>query len=233
MAGAALDHLVIAAQTLGEGVTWCQRVFGMTPAEGGRHALFGTHNRLLRLHGANFPDAYLEIIAIEPNVRPTRQAPLARWFDLDDPGLRRRLQFQGPQIIHWVARVPDLAQACQAWSVLGIDRGSIIDASRQTPEGLLRWKISIRDDGQRLFGGALPTLIEWQGEHPCKKLPARGPQLNRLELSHPDRKALTAALAAVGLDSAVGVSVNDDPAGLHAQLSTVARNDIHLWHPKS
>ncbi len=231
--GAALDHLVVAAQTLGEGVTWCQRVLGMTPADGGRHALFGTHNRLLRLHGARFPDAYLEIIAIEPNVRPTRRAPLARWFDLDCPELSRRLQFQGPQLIHWVVRVPNLTAAIQAWAELGIDRGQAIEASRRTPHGLLRWRISIRDDGQRLFGGALPTLIEWQGEHPSRRLPARGPQLNQLRLVHPDAALLRTALASIGLDESAGIKIEEGATRLHAALSTVARSEIHFWHPKS
>ena len=42
-----------------------------------------------------------------------------------------------------------------------IDRGHVLEASRDTPAGRLAWQITVRDDGQRLFYGALPTLIEW------------------------------------------------------------------------
>jgi len=62
----ALDHLVIAAATLDEGVAGCEATLGVTPAPGGRHALIGTHNRLLALGGEGFARACLEIIAIEP-----------------------------------------------------------------------------------------------------------------------------------------------------------------------
>ena len=48
----------------------------MCPVRGGKHALFGTHNKLLRLG-----DLYLELIAIDPDApKPER----ARWFALDD-----------------------------------------------------------------------------------------------------------------------------------------------------
>ena len=105
---ACLDHLVVAAATLAEGVAWCEATLGLTPGPGGAHALFGTHNRLMRLHSAEQPRAYLEIIAIDPAATATRLAPLRRWFDLDDPALRERLQREGPQLVHWVASVPDI-----------------------------------------------------------------------------------------------------------------------------
>ena len=34
---AQVDHLVIAASTLDEGVAWCERTLGMTPGPGGEH----------------------------------------------------------------------------------------------------------------------------------------------------------------------------------------------------
>ena len=43
---AQVDHLVIAASTLNEGVAWCEKTLGITPGAGGEHPLFGTHNRL-------------------------------------------------------------------------------------------------------------------------------------------------------------------------------------------
>ena len=54
MTAVAVDHLVVAAATLDEGVAWCERTLGVTPAPGGKHALFGTHNRLLAIGSAAF-----------------------------------------------------------------------------------------------------------------------------------------------------------------------------------
>lgn len=214
---AGIDHLVVAAPSLAEGVAWCEATLGLTPGPGGAHALFGTHNRLLRLHSTVHPKAYLEIIAIDPAATPARPPPLRRWFDLDDPALRERLRREGPQLIHWVASVPDIDAACARLRALGIERGPVIDASRPTPQGLLRWRITVRDDGQRLFGGALPTLIQWGDTHPADGMTGADLGLQGLTLQHPDAGRLTAALTAIGLD---GVAVHTGPAGLRADLTT-------------
>ncbi len=218
---AQLDHLVIAARSLSEGVAWCEATLGVLPAPGGEHALFGTHNRLLRLACAWAPRAYLEIIAVNPQATPTRPAGLKRWFDLDDAVLQARLARHGPQPVHWVARVPDIHAATRRLSALGMDCGPVLAASRPTPSGLLQWRISVRDDGQRLFGGALPTLIQWGQEpgaaHPADTLPASGLTLQRLALSHPDAAALQRALTAVGLTE---MTVALGPAALTAELDT-------------
>ena len=120
------DHLVIAATTLEEGVAWCEATLGVTPGPGGEHALFGTHNRLLKLDCDGAPNAYLEIIAINPAATPQRGAPCRRWFDLDDHALRSTLATQGPQLVHWVASVPSLSIALAACRAQGIERGELI-----------------------------------------------------------------------------------------------------------
>lgn len=216
-APAQLDHLVIAARTLDEGVAWCEATLGVVPGPGGEHALFGTHNRLLRLHSEQAPRAYLEIIAINPTTTPTRQAGLKRWFDLDDLALQTRLAQHGPQLVHWVASVPDIDAATRAWNALGIDRGPVIAASRPTASGLLQWRISVRDDGQRLFGGALPTLIQWGGAHPTDTLPISDVTLRGLSFRHPEADRLQAALSSIGLADR---AVTRGPAALTAELTT-------------
>ena len=92
----------------------------------------------------------------------------------------------GPQLIHWVARVPDVRAAVAALAALGIDRGEVIQASRATPNGLLQWQITVRADGQRLFDGCLPTLIQWGDTHPAASMPESGVTLLSLSLRHPD-----------------------------------------------
>ena len=61
---ASLDHLVIMATSLEQGVAWCEATLGATPGPGGEHPLMGTHNRLLKIASPGFAGAYLEIIAI-------------------------------------------------------------------------------------------------------------------------------------------------------------------------
>jgi hypothetical protein len=211
---AAFDHLVVAASALDEAVRWCEATLRRTPAPGGAHALFGTHNRLLRLDGAGH--AYLELIAINPAATPTRAAPLKRWFDLDQPTLHKRLRAHGPQAIHWVARVDDIEAARRAWLAQGIDPGRVLTASRETPRGLLQWRITVRDDGARLFDGVLPTLIQWSGMHPSATLPASGLQLQGLSLAHPRAAGLRAALAAIGL---AHIPVHDEAAAISLGLN--------------
>ena len=117
----------------------------------------------------------------------------------------------------WVVSVPRLASALASWQSLGLDRGPALTASRPTPTGLLRWQISVRDDGQRLFQGCLPTLIEWGPVHPAQSMPDSGLRLQRLSLQHPEAPTLNAALAAIGL---VGVKPVPGPARLSAELQT-------------
>lgn len=224
----ALDHLVIAASTLAEGVAWCEQTMGVIPGPGGAHPLFGTHNRLLRLHTETGQACYLEIIAIDPAATPQRAAPLARWFDLDHPAMHKQLREQGPQLVHWVLRVPDIHATLADWQTQGLDRGPALTASRPTPQGLLQWRISVRDDGQRLMGGALPTLIEWGDVHPCDAMPDSGLTLSALTLHAPETTALQSALAAAKLNNPA-VQLRSAPAGLSARLRT-PRGDITLTH---
>lgn len=224
-ASARIDHLVVACRTLDEGVAWCEATLGLMPGPGGEHPLFGTHNRLLRLDGS---DAYLELIAIQPGATPTRAAGLRRWFDLDDPALQHRLERQGPQLVHWVACVTDIDAALAALQAIGIQRGPVIDVSRQTAHGLLQWRISVRDDGQRLFNGTLPTLIQWRGNHPTRHMAASGVALRSLRLRHPGAAGLRAALQAICLPD---IAVNDGPPGLAAEFDTTTRGRLTLLSP--
>ena len=60
-----IDHIVVVAQTLEQGVAWCEATLGITPEAGGDHPQFGTHNRLFKIATPGFPLAYFEIIAIK------------------------------------------------------------------------------------------------------------------------------------------------------------------------
>ena len=218
---AQLDHLVVMAATLEEGVQWCEDTLGVTPAAGGRHAFMGTHNRLLRTSSEAFAASYLEIIAIDPEGAPPSAPFDKRWFDMDAAWLRASVAQHGPQLIHWVARVPDIAASTEALHALDLPAGAPQAASRQTPRGLLEWQIGLRSDGQRLLGGCLPTLIRWGAIHPEASMQGQGVQLLGLELQHPQADALRAALLALNLpvNTPIQVQISAQPA-LAAHLQT-------------
>jgi hypothetical protein len=207
------DHLVVLADHLEHGAAWCERTLGVTPGPGGEHPLMGTHNRLLRIATVDYPRAYFEIIARKPGVQP--EGGRRRWFDLDDAAVRQSIAAEGPRLGHWVVQVPDVRAAVAAWARLGIDRGRVVAASRMSDKGLLSWQITVRDDGARLFGGCLPTLIEWGERHPAAGMPESGVTLHGVSLRHPQAAALRTALETIGLE---GVAVEEGPANLAALL---------------
>jgi hypothetical protein len=222
---ARVDHLVVVAASLDQGVAWCEDTLGITPGPGGEHPLMGTHNRLFSVAGPAFPRAYFEIIAIQPGATPLRAAGTHRWFDMDDRALQAQVARDGPQLVHFVASVPGVLTAVKALAALGLDRGAVVAASRQTAAALLQWRITVRDDGQRLFYGGLPTLIQWgeAGEdpahaaHPLDAMPASGVTLEALQIHHPRPDKLQAAHAAIGL---AGVTVSQGAPNLLATLQT-------------
>ena len=214
---ARVDHLVIAASTLQDGVAWCESALGITPGPGGEHPLMGTHNRLFSIATEQYPRAYFEVIAINREAACARIHSAKRWFDLDNEALQSDLKQNGPQLIHFVASTPDAVAAIQSLADLGIDRGELLSASRMTAHGLLSWQITVRSDGKRLMGGALPTLIEWDKAHPTQHMAASGVTLQSLTASQLDTAQLAAAYSAINLQ---GVAVVQGPAKLVATLAT-------------
>ena len=134
------------------------------PGPGGKHALMGTHNRLLSLACEAFPRCYLEIIAIDPDApAPARR----RWFDLDDAAMQAALH-RGPAPDPLGRARDDLAAECAAGRHRHRPRRDPGRRARHAA-GLLRWRIAVRADGRRPAGG-LPTLIEWGEVHPADHL---------------------------------------------------------------
>ena len=218
---AQVDHLVMISATLDEGVQWCEATLGRTPGPGGQHALMGTHNRLFRIASKRYPLSYFELIAIDPQASAPGRA---RWFDMDDPALRELVAGSGPQLAHFVVRVPDARAALAALGDLGLNGGEVLQASRQAPQGLLQWQITVRADGRRLLHGTLPTLIQWGHTHPAQTMADSGISLQSLTVTHPQPDVLQAAYKAIGLE---GVHVLRGPARLSARLHT-ARGPVEL-----
>jgi hypothetical protein len=192
----ALDHLVIGARTLAAGQAWMKGRLGVGLSPGGEHALFSTHNALLSLG----PDSYLEVIAVNPHA-PAPSRP--RWLGLDSPELRERL-VDGPQLIHWVVRVPALPPGPD---VLELSRGDN------------RWALIVPGDGSLPGGGVQPSLIAWHTPPPPTSLPDVGVRLATLRLGTPMPDRLRAWLNAVQFVGEVEVYEAPQPE-LGATLQT-------------
>jgi len=171
-----VDHLVIAAHSLAQGAAWCEQTLGLRPGPGGRHALMGTHNQLFSIASSVFPLSYAEIIAIDPEAPPPARR---RWFGLDRADLQAALkQGAAPAALGGAHAAPrrrarrDVAPGAGPWA------GGGARACRCRRR--LRWRLTIRDDGELLARGAVPSLIEWQGAHPAASLPASGASLQAL-----------------------------------------------------
>lgn len=192
-----LDHLAVGGATLEAAAASIEAALGVTMQPGGRHARFGTHNRLLGLGDG----LYLEAIAVDPQA-PAPGRP--RWFDLD--------RFAGPaRPVNWVCRVADLDAAL---AVAPAGAGAPVEVTR----GELRWTMAVPADGVLPFDNLFPALIRWHGDrHPAALLAPSGCALRRLVLSHPRAAALRAALAGL---SDPRVAVEPGAPGLLAEFAT-------------
>ncbi|HVE51434.1 MAG TPA: VOC family protein [Casimicrobiaceae bacterium] len=188
---AEIDHLVYAATTLAQGIDYFAELTGIVARPGGKHVDMGTHNALVRL-GERL---YLEIIAIDPSApAPSRK----RWFDLDDGDLRADILGR-PQLVHWVARTKDLERAIAR---CGYETGPVHAFSR----GDYRWRITVPDDGKRPGRGVLPTLIQWDSDHPADALPDSGAKLEQLAATHREPAPIRRSLEQLDLADDMRVS---------------------------
>ncbi len=187
-----LDHIVIGAASLEQGVDYVKELLGVEIPKGGEHPAMGTHNHLMQLGG----DVFLEVIAINP---AAPAPPRPRWYGLDDPYLRCQLN-QRPQLLTWVVNVPDIVKM-QALTPFSF--GEPVPLSR----GDLRWLFGIPDDGRLLAGGLLPYLIQWQTEaHPAKRMGDVGCRLDKLEIHHPQPDWIFPILSSIHAQWFVGLN---------------------------
>jgi hypothetical protein len=201
----ALDHLVVAAQSLETGVSWVEERLGVRATPGGRHAAMATHNALVGLG----PRCYLEVIATDPSA-PAPVRP--RWFDLDEPRMRARLA-EGPALVHWVVRTRHIDDDVMAADV---ELGEILTMTRSD----FTWRIAVPPDGHLAARGLVPTLIEWSTHaHPADRLPDRGVRLVTLAGEHPEPAPVRTMLAKLGLSETLKVTYGQSPR-LAAMLRT-------------
>ena len=186
-----LDHIVVAAQSLEQGVEYIRDQLGVDIPEGGFHATMGTHNHLMQL-GNN---VYLELIAINPDA----EAPAhPRWFALDD-GLMRESLRHSPRLITWVMNTTDL-QNVKAFADLDI---GIPTALKRND---LSWEIALTGDGRLLGNGLLPYVIQWHSSpHPSGGMADLDCQLTSLTIYHSRVEWFQSKLSSFGAEHLVNI----------------------------
>jgi hypothetical protein len=133
-----LDHVLIPLADLSRAVTEFEGRYGLVSVEGGRHADWGTANRIVPLG-----DSYLELVAVVDQAEASQSA-FGRWVANARTG----------QPLGWAVRTDDLDSVAGR---LGLSVGS---GSRLTATGeLLRWRIAGVE--RAMAEPWSPVLIEW------------------------------------------------------------------------
>jgi len=165
-----LDHIVVAAHSLEQGVEYLRETLGVELPKGGFHQTMGTHNHLMQLGN----QVYLELIAINPSARVPKHP---RWFGLDDRLMRERLKHQ-PALITWVMNTHDI-QAVKQQAQFDIGEPSKLQRDS------LSWEIALTDDGRLLGNGLLPYVIQWHSSpHPSNAMADLGCRIQSLHIYH-------------------------------------------------
>ena len=206
----ALDHIVVAAQTLADGRAWARETLGVEAVGGGRHDGLATHNILLKLDG----NRYLEIIAIDPEAGAPN---FPRWFGLDTSEVREHIA-HGPRLIAWVARCAGAPEAIEQLAQTKDYAARVVRAASRAD---FRWRFAFTSDGARVARGTLPHLIQWDcAHHPCDRLPDTEVSLTALMLGAPEPEGLAGLLEELRFSSAVVQVGQSTGAQLVAVLQT-------------
>ena len=208
--GCRLDHLVICARDLTQGVGWFEDLSGVQLPVGGQHPLMATHNHLTALS----KESFLEVIAIDPDAPKTGFQPgQQRWFLLDDSAHQAHLDI-APRLTTWVVATHDLDAALARVHEIGLDPGVPVVQTR----GDMRWRLALHPDGSLACDGVFPILIEWpEGVNPVSRMQDQNVRLEGLYLSHPESERVEDGLRALGIASLA--TVVSGPASIRADFS--------------
>jgi hypothetical protein len=133
-----LDHVLISVSDLSNAVLEFEARYGLSSVEGGRHAAWGTANRIVPLG-----ETYLELVAVVDH-KQAAQSAFGRWVANSPPNAP----------LGWAIRTDDLDGTAER---LGL---SVAAGSRLTSSGeLLSWRIAGVE--QSMVEPPLPFFIEW------------------------------------------------------------------------
>ncbi len=209
-----MDHLVIAAKTLGAGVEFVKEKFGVDVPKGGEHRNMATHNHVMQLGD----DIFLEIISVAPELEGNPDyVSRPRWFALDEPAMQHKLEKQ-PSLVAWVVNTGDLEGLTAACP---FSLGTVTPVSR----GDLNWLFALPADGRLLAGGALPYVMQWlTQDHPSRGMKDLGVRLKSLTIAHlyPDWLARNMELLGVAHLVEIVKAPDASGAGMTARFETPA-----------
>lgn len=210
-----LDHIVIAASSVKQGVDYVNSLLGVEVPAGGVHQTMGTHNHLMQLGN----DAYLEIIAIDPD----GQTPAhPRWFGLDSALMRQSLQ-QQPRLITWVMNTTDIGQLV---AQVDFEVGTPIALQRDK----LKWEIALPVDGRLLADGMLPYCIQWHSEpHPSRGMADLDCVLQSLTIHHNRPRWISRQLDTIEAGHLVNVeAIGDHESAYLSAIIDTAKGRVKL-----
>ncbi|WP_321371830.1 VOC family protein [uncultured Desulfuromusa sp.] len=187
-----IDHLVIGAESLSQGVDYVRACLGVDIPYGGVHEKMGTHNHLMRIG----KEIFLEIIAVNPDIT-TPDRP--RWFGLDDPFVRQRIA-QQPRLLAWVVNTDNLKMMMQQTLV---SLGNLELITR----GNLNWDFGLPGDGSLIAAGMFPYAIQWHTDkHPATEMTDLNCSFQSLDIYHPYPEWLRSVLTAIGAQRLVTIN---------------------------
>ncbi len=203
----AMDHLLVGAPELEQGIAWLEARTGVRAIFGGSHPGLGTWNALASLG----PNQYLEILAPDP------AQPEVETFYV--PGLRG---FKEPRLATWAARADLGGDAFGGGPPTGLVVSERRSGSRIRLDGTkLAWTLAFPAHiHEATFGGLLPFLIEWEdlAHHPGRSAPP-GLTVRSLGFAGPRPDDLGAALRSLGIEASI---VSTSTPSLRLELDTPA-----------
>jgi hypothetical protein len=203
-----IDHLVIGAANLEQGVAFVRECMGVDVPFGGIHEKMATHNHLMQLGGGVF----LEVISVNHETEPPNRP---RWYGLDDLYVRKQIEIQ-PMLLTWVVNTRNIHKLIQQ-ATFKLGEPELLN------RGDIKWYFSLPEDGRLLASGILPYAIEWHTKnHPSQRMADLGCRLLSLEVYHSNIDWLMPALDSIGVMSLVKVNAlnkNEAPY-LKAKIST-------------
>lgn len=199
-----IDHFVIGAESLAQGVATMRSALGVEVPRGSKHDAMSTHNRVMQVGNESF----FELISIDPEAPDPGRA---RWFSLDDPATQARLK-ERPRVLCWVVSSDDFDGAIAASPV---DLGEIVDFRR----GDRTWRLTVPKDGHLPEGGLLPAFIEWSpGPHPSTGQRDLGIRLKRIQIATQEPARLQGIFETLNIAHLAGIS--EGPAALSFVLDS-------------
>jgi hypothetical protein len=204
---AAIDHLVLVAESLDQGAEFVAQQLGVEARYAWKNAYFGTHSLAVKLGG----ECHLEIIAIDADA-PHPDRP--RWYGLDQPDMKRTLM-RRPRLFGWAVRVANLGAVI---NTAMFDVGEPV-ALQQDDIG---WRQTVPKNGNLILFGAGPSIVERTTmDRPTRLLEDQGCKLEELRIFDETPENMRQRLASIGADGLVTiVQGNQGESRIEALIET-------------